>query len=112
MTLKEVADMINEIGLPYAYYSFPERKDNVPELPYILYYYPSNNDLGADNINYQSINALNIELYCKNKDFNTEELVETVLTKYGFYYQKTESYLNSEHMYEVLYESEVVINGK
>lgn len=36
--------------------------------------------------------------------------METVLKEHGFFYEKTEAYLESEKMYEVLYEMEVLIN--
>ena len=50
---------------------------------------------------------LNIELYSDIKDWDNEKKVEDILEKYGIAYQKTESYLESEKMYEVLYEMEV-----
>ena len=31
--------------------------------------------------------------------------------KHGFFYEKNETYIETEKMYEVLYEMEVVING-
>lgn len=36
--------------------------------------------------------------------------MEAVLKEHGFFYEKTETYLESEKMYEVLYEMEVLIN--
>ena len=36
-----------------------------------------------------------------------EEQVETVLTEYGIYYNKSEVWIESERLYEVLYEMEV-----
>lgn len=110
MTYKEIAQMINSIGLPYTYYSFPI--GNVPDLPYVVFYYPSNDDLAADNTNYQKIVRLNIELYTKNKDFATEELVESVLNAHDLVFSRSEDYLTSENMYEVLYEMEVLIKGE
>ena len=68
MTYKEINNMISSIGLDYAYYSFPV--DEAPDLPYIVFYYPNYNDLGADDINYQTIAQLNIELYTENKDID------------------------------------------
>lgn len=109
MTTKEVSQMIESIGLPYAYYSFPE--EEAPALPYILFYYPQNEDFKADNRNYSSINALNIELYTKEKDFETERKVQKVLLTNDFIYQKRESYIQSEQMYEVLYETDVYMKG-
>ena len=100
--------MIEDIGLPFAYYSFPE--EQAPALPYLVFYYPDYDDLGADNINYQTIANLNIELYTSNKDFATESSVETALTNAGLYFQKSETYIESEQMYEVLYQIQLVIS--
>ena len=110
MSYEQIATMINSIGLPYAYFSFPENE--APALPYIVYHYPSSEDFGADNTNYVSIDNLSIELYTENKDFTTESTVESVLNANGFYYQKTESYLRTERMYMVLYEVQAITEGE
>lgn len=109
MTYKEVTDLLIATGLPVTYLMWPEKE--APDLPYICYYYPSSNDESADNINWAHITALNVELYTRNKDFSIESQVESVLTASGFFFAKSESYLDNEHMYEVLYEMEVCING-
>lgn len=111
MRFDEIASMLNGIlgTNKCAYYQWPEEK--APNLPYILFYYPSSNDECADNTNYASITNLNIELYTNTKDFDTERKVETVLKSNGLVYEKSEQYINQENMYEVLYESEVVIDG-
>ena len=108
MTYKEVKQMIESIGLPYAYRSFPINE--APALPYIVFYYPDNDDFAADNCNYVPIANLNIELYTENKDFATEATVESVLENKRFFYSKTEAYLRTEEMYEVLYEIQLVID--
>lgn len=107
MTYKEIATMVESVGLPYAYRFFPENE--APLLPYIVFYYPDHDDFSADNINYVPIVNINIELYTENKDFTKESQVEAVLTANGFYYEKSELYLQTEHMYEVLYEVQVII---
>lgn len=107
MTYKEINNMISGIGLDYAYYSFPV--DEAPDLPYIVFYYPNYNDLGADDINYQTIAQLNIELYTENKDFGLEEQVEDVLTSNNLFFSKSETFIQQEAMYEVLYEIDIVI---
>ena len=109
MTFEEVNEMVTDIGLPSAYYSWPEKM--VPPLPYVLFYYPGTENFGADNSVYKVIQNLNVELYTKEKDFNTEAAVEAALEAAGLFWNKSESYLTSEHMYEVLYEMEVAINA-
>lgn len=109
MTFREVAEMIESIGLPYAYYQFFENE--VPSLPYIIYYYPTSDNFEADDKVYQHITNMNLELYSKNKNFELEQQVEAVLDEFNIVWNKTETYIDTEHMYEVLYESEVVINA-
>lgn len=110
MTFKQIARMIESIGLSFTYYSWPEKE--APPLPYIVYYYPSTENFPADNKVYKVTQTLNIELYTKTKDFSLEAAVEAVLDGAGIVWDKTETYINNEHMYEVLYEMEVFINAE
>lgn len=107
MTYKQVATMVSGIGLPYAYYQFPEGTDQA--CPFICFYFTSSNDLAADDTNYQKIRPLVIELYTDNKDFTTEAAVETVLNSNGLVYAREETYLDTERMYMVTYMTEIVI---
>lgn len=109
MLYKEVADMIATVGLPYAYRAFPESTAKAP--PFIVFFYDGNDDLFADNINYQTIVSLRIELYTRDKDFATEAAVESVLRSNEIAFSKEEVYIDDEKLYEIVYESEVVING-
>lgn len=109
MTYVEVAEMVEEIGLSFNYYQFPPNE--APEPPFLLFYYPGSADFIADNKNYTGITALRLELYTNEKDFTSEAAVETVLQAAEIPYQKTEMYIDSEQLFEVVYESEVLING-
>jgi hypothetical protein len=108
MTYKEIADVIASIGLPYAYYEFPDETQLEP--PFICFYYPESDDLYADNKNYAAIRRLYVELYTDNKDFDREAAVENVLTANGFSFRKSELYINSERMWQITYQTEVVIS--
>lgn len=110
MNYREVKQMVASFGFPFTYYSFPEKQ--APALPYVLFYFPNTNNFSADDTVYQKAEALNIELYTKEKDYTSESAIEDVLEEYGIVWQKSESYLNSENMYEVLYQTEVIINGE
>ena len=46
-------------------------------------------------------------MYTDRKQPELEERVEEVLTRHEIYYTKTESYIESERLYEVIYEMEV-----
>lgn len=109
MTYKEIAAMIESIGLPYAYYQFPEGTGQEP--PFVVFFYSNTDDLYADESNYQRIVTLNIELYTREKDFEKEATVEGILQNSGLSYYKEENYIDSEKMYQIAYEMEVIING-
>ena len=107
MTYKEIAAMIESIGLPYAYYQFPEGTGQEP--PFVVFFYSNIDDLYADESNYQRIVTLNIELYTREKDFEKEATVEGILQNSGLSYYKEENYIDSEKMYQIAYEMEVII---
>ena len=106
MTRQEVVEMIKTFNIPYAYLMFPVGK--APEPPYCVYYYPNDNDAMADNLNYVKVSNLRIELYTRNKDFELEDQVEA---KMLLPFSKDVEYIDSEKLYQVTYESEVIING-
>ncbi len=107
MTYKEVNTLIAGIGLDYAYNHFDD--DTAHELPFICFYFSSADDFIADNSNYQRIRLLDIELYTENKDFTLEETVENALNEAGLVYDKSETFLDSELMYMVVFTTSVAI---
>ncbi|EFV01867.1 hypothetical protein HMP0721_1261 [Pseudoramibacter alactolyticus ATCC 23263] len=109
MTTQQIASMIDSIGLPNAYYSYPVGE--APDVPYILFYYPNSQDFFADNQNYQAKSQLNIEVYTAEKDFEIERKVEKALREKGLTWQKEEAYITEENMFECLYVTEVFITN-
>ena len=109
MTVKEISDMLATSGLAYAYYQFPDGTQQEP--PFICFYFPESDDFYADNTNYVDKRRLYVELYTNEKDFEKEATVENLLSSNGLSYRKVETYINSERMYQITYEMEVIING-
>ncbi len=107
MTYQQIATMVSSIGVPYAYYQFPEGTEQA--CPFICFYFESSNDFAADGRNYQKIRPLSIELYTDNKDFQLEQTVEQILNANGLVYSREETYLSSERMYMVTFMTEVII---
>lgn len=97
--------MMSEIGLPYAYHHFAEGES--PEPPFLVFLSPGENTFSADNLVYFSCKKLDIELYTDKKSPETEAKVEAVLQAHEIFYTKTERWIGSEKLYEVLYETEV-----
>lgn len=105
MTYDEINEMMQEIGLPNAYHHFAEGES--PNPPFLLFLSPGENTFGADNLMYISFKRLHIELYTDEKSPETEERVEEVLLQHNLYYTKSETWIESEKLYEVLYTLEV-----
>ena len=110
MKLTEIKTMLGQTGLSTTYYSFPIGE--VPALPYLVWYLPSSNNVAADDKVYKKIETLNIELYTKTKDFAKEATVEGVLEAWDMVWEKSESYLDDEKMYEVLYEMQIIVDDE
>lgn len=108
MTLVEVKEFVESLGIPFAYYQFAE--DTAVPPPFICYYYPDGVDFMADDRNYQKINALTIELYTDARDFDLEATIESALTEAGFVYSWDETFIDSEKMHLTTYYTEVLIN--
>ena len=105
MTHQEVMTMLAEMNLPYAYDHFVEGES--PDPPFLVFLYPGSNHFAADGKAYFKVNRLNIELYTDKKDVELEETVEAVLDRHGIFYVKSEVWIESENLYEVLYQMEV-----
>jgi hypothetical protein len=108
MTHEEIVEMLEEAGLPLAYDHFAE--DESPAPPFTCFLFPGSDNFSADGRVYYKINEIHIELYTDCKDFSTEQKVEAVLDEHGIFYEKTEVWIESENLYEVLYTFEMEVN--
>lgn len=105
MELHEITSMLAGLGIPLAYHHFAEGESPAP--PFLLYLSPGSDNFSADGRVYLKVTQLDVELYTERKDPELEARLEAVLDAAGLFYNKTESYIDSEKLYEVLYEMEV-----
>lgn len=105
MTLEELAEMLEKTGFPFAYDHFAEGES--PDPPFICYLLPGSDNFAADGRVYFRISEVRIELYTDRKYPGAEALVETVLDDAGIFYNKSEAWIQSEKLYEVLYSMEL-----
>ena len=91
-------------GIDFAYDHFAEGESPYP--PFVVYLYPQTNNFSADGVVYYPVNVVNIELYTDKKDPETEKKLERFLTGAGIFYEKSEVWIASERLYEVLYRFE------
>ena len=107
MNLTEIANMVGSFNLPWRYSHFSE----TPAPPYVVYYFPAENDVHADDSNYVNKRQLFIELFTTIKDPGTEATIESVLKQNGLSWYKQTDFLNDEKLFQTTYECEVIING-
>ena len=105
MTIENLVKMLQKTGIPFAYDHFAEGES--PEPPFICYLLPGSNNFAADGKVYFKINQVRIELYTDSKDLAVERKMEMVLDESGIFYNKSEVWIQSEKLYEVLYSFEV-----
>ena len=105
--MDDLMQLMEELGLPFAYDHFAEGESPVPS--FITFLLPGSDNFAADGKVYLKINEVHIELYTDEKNPETEALVEAVLDAHEIFYDKSEVWIESEKLYEVLYsfESEV-----
>lgn len=105
MDYETIADMLGGTGLPFAYHHFAEGES--PEPPFLCYLTPGSSNFAADGKVYFKVKQLDVELYTDRKAPELEERLEAAFDAYGLFYEKSETYIKSEKLYEVIYEMEV-----
>jgi hypothetical protein len=105
--MEELLAIIKEMGIPSAYDHFAEGES--PDPPFICYLLPGSDNFAADGRVYFKINDVRIELYTDSKDLAVEQKVEDVLDAHGVFYNKSETWIDSEKLYEVLYQFEMEV---
>lgn len=103
MALEDMKTLLDTTGYPVMYYAWPEKK--APALPYICFLTAYSNNFGADDRVYYPVAHYQIELYTRCKDPEAEGKVEQALSSY--FWEKTETYLDTERCFQILYEVEV-----
>ena len=105
--MEELLQILSETQIPFAYHHFAEGES--PEPPFICYLLPGSNNFSADGKVYYKINEVHIELYTDLKDLAVEQQLEDVLDEHGIFYNKSETWIESEKFYEVLYTFEMEV---
>ena len=104
MTQAELCAALKSLGMPVAYGEFTQ--PTVP--PFITYQFNSNDDLFADNKNVIAVDTYLVELYVKFKDLAKEKLIQDKFKELNLPYSKTEEYLESEKVRQVVYEIQLL----
>ena len=102
--MQDLLDLLTETGIPFAYDHFAEGES--PEPPFITFLIPASDNFSADGVVYLKVDVVHIELYTDEKNPEAESQLEAMLDQHGIFYNKTEVWIDSEKLYEVLYSFE------
>lgn len=106
MTYAQIVEMAEESSLPVTYHHFAE--GDSPEPPFLIFLLPNEQSFFADDAQYLRMAELDFELYTDKKDPALERKIEEILQEHEINYEKSETWIETEKMYEVIYEMEVL----
>ena len=95
MDEQEIKTLLLTTDMPVAYRSY----NSPPPLPYLVYFLDDTNNFGADDKVYQQEGNYIIELYTEKHDPTVQEQVEKLFDDNDIYWEKTETWIESEKMY-------------
>lgn len=109
MTLSDIYIILKATGYPVAYSHFSEENDNsLPIPPYICYLSVYSSNFKADNKVYAKVDNIQIELYTTKKDLKAEKILEDILEANDITYESTEAYIESEKLFQKIYEVRLI----
>ena len=109
MTLSDLYTILKATGYPVAYSHFTATTNNpLPTPPYITYLSAYSSNLKADNMVYEKIDNLQIELYTNKKDLAAEKKLEDLLDQNEIAYESTETWIDSEQLFQKIYEVRLI----
>lgn len=96
-----IISLLKETGIPFAYDHFAE--GDSPDPPFICFLTEGSDNFSADGSVYLKASEVHLELYTDRKDPDSEKKVEAVLDRHNVFYNKSEVWIETEKLFEVLY---------
>ena len=100
MTYMNLIDEMEVLGFECTYGSFKSS----PPIPFTVVQFSYSNDMMADNQNYKDIGNYQLEYYNSIKYPPDEILIENKLKELRLPYMKTEAFLDSEDLRQIVYD--------
>lgn len=104
MILADLKKILDQTGFPVTYSHF----SSPPSVPYITYLIAYTSNVFADDQVYKKIDNAQIELYTNKKDLASEKKLEDVLDANGIPYETTETFIESEQLFQRIYEVRLI----
>lgn len=104
MTLAELNQLLKQTGYPVAYSHF----NSAVNAPFITYLEAFSSNQFADNKVHTKVKNIQVELYTDYKDLTAESTLETILDANEIPYETTETFIESEQLFQKIYEIGVI----
>lgn len=102
----QVVEMLNSLSVP-SFYGFAPVGT---ELPFITINSEQPDNFPADNAVYCEKWNFRIDLYTRFKDLTLETEIKNLLNTNGIFWERTEQYIDSQEVWEVEFEFQVLGN--
>ena len=106
MNQVQVIALLNTLSIPSVYDHALEGQT----LPFIAIHTEQPDNFAADNLVFCEKWNFRLDLYCVKKDLTLESEIKTLLNNNGIAWTKTEQYIDSEQVWEIEFEFEVLGN--
>lgn len=104
MNLTELKAILDQIGCSVTYSHF---NDTAPSIPYICYRFIDSENHYADDVVYSEGLNVDIELYTRKKDLDTEKKIKELLIANNINFEQSEVYISSEKLFKNTFEVEL-----
>ncbi|MCH4007666.1 MAG: hypothetical protein LKG42_03340 [Eubacterium sp.] len=96
-----ITSLLEKTGIPFAYDHFAEGDSPAP--PFLCWMTSQSDPFSADGSTYLKISEIHLELYTDRKDLASEKMIEDALDDNDIFYSKSEVWIETEQLFEVLY---------
>ena len=103
MTYDELLAILARTGIPWAYHHW----DKPPVLPWGVYLSDGDDSFFADDRTYFLSSGIRLEVYSLTRDPALDQAVQGVLDQADIPYEMDYAYIESEGLYETIFEIEV-----
>lgn len=103
--IKNILEAVTGFEGKVVYRAWPEGE--APSLPFICFLTTGSNNVFADDIVYQPLVDVDIELYSRQKDTVSEAAIEEALSEADIPWEKREEWIEGEHVCEIIYSIEI-----
>lgn len=109
MNREDFDAILRKFGLPYAFWEFDNEDENeIPELPYIVYYDINPTAFYADNIDYHFSRRYVVEFYSEKKEDELLDKLEAFFNSHNFVFTHEPTFIPEEELFMEYYEITII----